>query len=415
MDVRALRRGEEEAFAKVAYAAFRIGALATGDVPHAHWLRAFTENPAVLGGDTFVVEDAGAIVGGAAALRFEMSLGGVDVPMRGIAAVVVAPHMRKRGVAGLAMRHTLSTLKERGEPITMLRPFRRSFYGRFGYGAVEAVELLRVAPSQLPDSPERTRVRPWDRERDFSLVRETYEVARKKNVRAAGMLARTEWWWQRRVLRLEQDVVVVDGASGIEGYAIYRVPPAPDYPLQECHVSELVALTPSAYRALVGFLHALGDQYRVVQLELPRGQALALGVEHGTIDLAEVGHKDHVAYAQSGNMARLLDLPRALALHPLPARRGARATLGLDLHDPLEKQPISYDVTFEPVAVVRAGTSAAERLELGVDRLAQVYFGAARAEDLRAAGLVRGSERAACELDEAIFGLETFAGPANHF
>lgn len=415
MEVRPLRRGEEEALAKVAHAAFRIGTLTPGDVEHAHWLRAFTENPAVLSGDTFVVEEAGGIVGGVSALRFDMSLGGSDVPMRGIAAVVVAPHARKRGVAGLAMRHTLAKLAENGEALTMLRPFRRSFYGAFGYGAVESVELLRVAPSQLPDSPERERVRPWARDRDLPLVRDAYEVARRADLRGAGKLARDEWWWEKRVLRLAPDVVVVDGSAGIEGYAIYKVPATPDYPKQECRVSELVALTPAAHRALLGFLHALGDQYRVIEIEVPHGRAIALGVEHGTIDLEEVGHKDHVAYSQTGNMARLLDLPRALALHPLPVRRGARSTLGLDLHDPLEKRPISFDVDFEPGAVARAGNEAKERLELGADRLAQIYFGAARAEDLWRAGFVRGSERAARDLDDAIFGLETFAGPGNHF
>ncbi|MEO8875203.1 MAG: GNAT family N-acetyltransferase, partial [Polyangiaceae bacterium] len=252
MNVRPLESGEEEALAKVAHAAFRVGVPVSGESNHVHWLRYYTENPHVMDGETIVAAEGGKILGAATALKLEISLGGVDVPMRGFAAVVVAPDARRRGVADRVMRETLLRLKRRGEPIAMLRPFKMSFYRKFGFGSCEALDVVRVAPDQLPDSDQRLHVRAFDPAVDFSELARVYEAARIENVRGAGAFKRSTYWWEKRVLRNKPDCVVFEDARGIGGYALSEIPAVPTYPNQECRVYEIISTSPEAYRGLLG-------------------------------------------------------------------------------------------------------------------------------------------------------------------
>ncbi|MEO7114126.1 MAG: GNAT family N-acetyltransferase, partial [Polyangiaceae bacterium] len=208
MIIRPLEAGEEEAVAKLAHAAFRVGTALPGESDHAHWLRYYSENPHVTGGETIIAADSGKMLAAATALQLEMALGGVDVPMRGFAAVVVAPDARRRGVADAVMRETLSRLKKRGEVFTMLRPFKMSFYRKFGFGSCESIDVVRATPAQLPDSKERLHVRSYDATKQFSELARVYDEARSKNTRGAGALKRTPYWWEKRVLRGQPDVVV---------------------------------------------------------------------------------------------------------------------------------------------------------------------------------------------------------------
>jgi hypothetical protein len=113
-------------------------------------------------------------------------------------------------------------------------------------------------------------------------------------------------------------------------------------------------------------------------------------------------------YSLAGAMGRIVDVERALALHPGPAARKIRGSVGLDLSDPVfAQQSRPLDVTFAAKGIsVEGGRAARERLWLSVDRLAQIYFGGASAETLRAQGSISGSARAAALIDEAL------AGPA---
>jgi predicted acetyltransferase len=290
-----------------------------------------------------------------------------------------------------------------------------SFYRKFGFGSCEAVDILRVAPSHIPDSPHRLAVRSYDASKDFSELARVYDEARARNVRGVGALKRDAYWWQKRVLRNNPDVVVFQ-ANGkpISGYAIYGVPSQPAFPSQECRVQELIATDADAYRGLLGFFRALGEQYRVVDLPLPRSQSRSFVLDHGSLS-SDPLQRESIGFLHTENMARLIDVPKALALHPLPTRRSVRGDVGLDVHDPLENKSNSFDVTFDANAIAKLGSASKERLQLGTDRLAQIYFGAARATDLLANGFITGSIHAAEKTDDAFFGLELFGGPLNSF
>src|SRR5205823_1183059 len=76
----------------------------------------------------------GAIVGGAAAFTFNMSVPGGDLPTAGVSVVGVYPTHRRRGILRSLMRTQLDDVHERGEPMAALWASEESIYGRFGYG-----------------------------------------------------------------------------------------------------------------------------------------------------------------------------------------------------------------------------------------------------------------------------------------
>src|SRR3989442_6067919 len=75
-----------------------------------------------------------AIVGGAAAFMFNMTVPGGDLPTAGVSVVGVYPTHRRRGVLRSLMRAQLDDVHERGEPMAALWASEETIYGRFGYG-----------------------------------------------------------------------------------------------------------------------------------------------------------------------------------------------------------------------------------------------------------------------------------------
>ncbi|MGH7286159.1 MAG: sterol carrier protein domain-containing protein [Polyangiaceae bacterium] len=112
------------------------------------------------------------------------------------------------------------------------------------------------------------------------------------------------------------------------------------------------------------------------------------------------------------------DAARSSARSPSRSRRGRRCSREPERHDRLranEQHGASRRRAQGARAASASRTSSAERLSLSVDRLAQIYFGAARATDLLASGFIEGDAHAAENLDAALYGLTTFGGPLNHF
>ncbi len=409
--VRESKKGEEETLADSGFRSFRTADRET-------WLKyVFRDNPHLAPRDTLIAEIDGQVAGQASGFRFTMSLAGRDVAVRGIAAVAVVPEFRRHGVADAIMIALHRQMKRRKEALSMLYPFRMSFYRKFGYGTVEWLEFLRVTPDQLPESRLRRNVRRLDREKDLPALKRAYEAARAGT---SGRLVRSDAWWTVRVLsRVGEGVVYTDPATQrVTGYALYDVPADPGYPRQHALVRELVATTPDAFRGLLGFLESLGDQYKMIELSFPRGQGLGLERNFGLVGLPEPLRLFQTAgYASAGAMLRLVDVPAALALHPGPVANDVRGRLGLDLEDPVfPAKSGAWDVTFgaSGARAVR-GRSARDRLSLPVATLAQIYMAGAPARTLLAQGMITGNARAARLIDRAFDGPPACLLPLNGF
>ena len=173
--------------------------------------------------------DDGAIVGGAGAFPFELSVPGGSLPCAGVTAVGVSPTHRRRGVLRTMMDAQLRDVHERGEPIAALWASEETIYGRFGYGIASWAGELRVPhewdafaePVELAGT---TRFVTSEEARDlFPPVYDAVWRARP------GMTSRNAEWWADRQLRMPDEeasaprrfVVLEDGGEAV-GYAIYH-------------------------------------------------------------------------------------------------------------------------------------------------------------------------------------------------
>jgi predicted acetyltransferase len=207
--------------------------------------------------------EGGAIVGGAGAFPFELSVPGGSLPCAGVTAVGVTPTHRRRGVLRSMMDAQLRDVHERGEPIAALWASEETIYGRFGYGLASWAGELKVphewdafaVPLELAGT---TRfVTPEEARKLFPPI---YDAVRRER---PGMTSRNDAWWETRHLLLDEResdaprrFVALDLDGETLAYAVYRTHFAFEGGLSESRlvVREALGVTPQATAAIWRFL-----------------------------------------------------------------------------------------------------------------------------------------------------------------
>src|SRR5580765_8392913 len=87
--------------------------------------------------------DGDAIIGGAGAFPFELTIPGGRLPCAGVTVVGVLPTHRRRGILGRMMRAQLDGIRASGEPLAALWASEETIYGRFGYGLAAQDAMVR--------------------------------------------------------------------------------------------------------------------------------------------------------------------------------------------------------------------------------------------------------------------------------
>jgi predicted acetyltransferase len=176
----------------------------------------------------------GAVVGGAGAFPFTMTVPGGTVRCAGVTIVGVYPTHRRRGALSAMMRKQLDDVRESGEPIAALWASEERIYTRYGYGVASLcgeTKLLHAHGSYaLPFEPH-GHVRIVGRDEAATLLPSVYERWR---LQSPGAFARSEAWWETRVLddppdrrqgRGPKRFAVVERDREPTAYAIYRHAP----------------------------------------------------------------------------------------------------------------------------------------------------------------------------------------------
>ncbi|HSJ94242.1 MAG TPA: GNAT family N-acetyltransferase, partial [Gaiellaceae bacterium] len=173
-----------------------------------------------------------AIVGGAGAFPFELTVPGGVVPTAGVTVVGTFPTHRRRGVLRSLMRAQLDDVHERGEPVALLWASEETIYGRFGYGMASQTGAVSIPKEHSAFAL------PLEREGTLRLVgadealRLFPRVWNRVRRRIPGMLRRSRTWWELRVLfdppgsgEPPKRFVVLERDGRPEGYAVYRHKP----------------------------------------------------------------------------------------------------------------------------------------------------------------------------------------------
>lgn len=251
----------------------------------------------------------GRLVGAAKIRDFAQWWAGRRVPMAGIAAVVVAPEYRGRGVASLLMRGVLARSRELGYPISALYPATLPLYRGLGYefgGARYRFSFPTAALRTLRDSDVTLRQGgPDDAERLLEIVARVRGVGRE-----SGMLG-----WTEKPVRewLEEDETFCYLAE--DGFVVYT------WDGDNLRVDELVAGSEATARALWSVVGSgASTAARTLAFLSPQDPLhLMLG--------EEAGHDANVERW----MLRLLDAPAAVAARGWTA--GVEVDVAVEIED----------------------------------------------------------------------------------
>ncbi|MGW5877970.1 GNAT family N-acetyltransferase [Nocardiopsis terrae] len=324
-------------------------------------------------GDERVVGD-GRVIGSVNAFSFRMAVPGGIRPVAGVTGVGVWPTRRRQGVLTALMRRQLADIRDRGENLAVLWASEGAIYGRFGYAPAngEYRSSIRVEHARLrPDAPR-------DPDLTTELVRACGARADLERVHATvasvqtGRLQRSPAFWDAalrdtpdtREGRSPLKAVVVSGADGPRGYALYRtLRKGEDGNRASLHVEEITATSPAAWTALYEHLFTRDLVARV--------------------DFASVAQDDPLQYLltdptrlattfDDALWLRLVDVPAALAERSYAAPVDVVLEVA-DRHAPWNAG--RWHLRADRSGAACEATAAAPDLSLDVSRLGAAHLG----------------------------------------
>ena len=278
-----------------------------------------------------VVEDGAVVACSGAWTRTVSVPGGAALPMAGVTLVSVLPTHRRRGLLSAMMAAQLADARDRGEPLAGLWASEGAIYGRFGFGPATRTRRTAIArgvPLRTPPTAADGPVRLVATADAHPLLAPLHDRLRADR---AGVVSRTASWWRQRILLDEPpggEHSALHVALHADGYAIYRVVAAGDTtpaaaPTEVVvRVPELVALTPAARRALLGFLTSIDLATRVELHERPVDDELGL--------LVAAPQDLRVLHEADALWLRILDLPALVAARSWAADAALVLEVGSD-------------------------------------------------------------------------------------
>ncbi|MDJ0384077.1 GNAT family N-acetyltransferase [Streptomyces sp. G-G2] len=349
--------------------------------------------------------DTGRCVGTFRSFAQELTVpGGARVAASAVSNVTVSPTHRRRGLLSRMMRAELAAAHARGDVLSTLIAAEYPIYGRYGYGPAAGISEWEI------DVP-RTGIDPrWSAPEDGGRIdlvdaAETRRVgpALHERLRAVtpGAVDRDARWWNLATGVEERSAhpytprffaVYRSAAGEVEGLVGYQ---ADDHwtdakiPLNTVQVTDLIAVTPAAQRALWHYLCSIDW---VMKVRTGR---------RAPDDLAPLLLPDPRA-ARTLTSAdflwvRVLDVVRALQARTYDVP----GTLVLEVMDP--DGPARGRYRLDAGARVCAPTGEPADLRLDVSRLGSLYLGDESAVRLAELGLIEELRPGAVARADAVF------------
>jgi|GEM_PF-510292 len=314
-----------------------------------------------------VAERDGQIVGSFFAHPMTATRGPATLGCGGVAAVAVAPELRRGGVGSEMMRWGCRHMAELGMPLASLYAFREPFYRKAGYEVAGKRLRITVPSHRLPKGSEELDIRRLGPDDWEQLVPCYQSFAHQRS----GVNTREKEYQWRRVLGENRPLVVYAFGDPVESYAVisHKV----DF-WSEQWVSEFVWSSRRGYESALGFFRQLGINKTAVAWYEPSdspffAQYLDQGIE---------------VKVDRPVMFRVNDVTAALRAL-MPAETGSFSLRVVD--DVLSENDGVWRIAFSPsgVEVERGGE---EDLTLDVRQLSQAFLGEPSLAELLRHGLV---------------------------
>ncbi|HEX6133449.1 MAG TPA: GNAT family N-acetyltransferase [Longimicrobiales bacterium] len=332
------------------------------------------ETGGVFGGieTSWIAERAGRTVGAFRAYALTQHMHGTPFRMMGLAAVAVAETARRRGVGRALCEHAIRIARDRGDTLSVLYPFRPAFYHALGWGLTGELHQYRFRPESLAACAAPADVQ-LAGSGDTGAIAACYDrVAADTN----GFIARTPRIWRSH---LEGDSMhaYITGGRTVRGYLIVRFGRAASPDDKPLFVRELVAEDHESYDALLGWIAAQCDAWRVIHYDAAPDERF----DHRLAEPRTPGFHPArylwapVARVIRGPMLRILDARAALEKR---TRWGPAAPMRFGLHIldelvPENETPFAVEYDGRRVSVTRGSTQPL--LRLPVATFAQIFAG----------------------------------------
>lgn len=392
MKLRGYREEDRGVVARVAAAAFG------GSVEYWEEYYDPEKNPRLDPEQVYVVEEDGEVRATVAVLPLEVFLGRRTVPMGGMAALATHAAYRRRGYAGELMQAALRGMRERNVHLSMLHPFAHSYYRRYGWELASEAINYDLKPTELLTSPAQKLVRAY-RDKDLPQMMTLLEEEASKH---PLFLRRGEGRWQQIFARGEQEAAVYEVGGCVEGYLLYKQTEG-DSPPRTLVLSELVATTPEARRALISFAAAFDPTAFAVKYSVPRGEPLHPHLPNSFVNIR----------INPGFMLRVVSVKGVLEL--LACRSEVLGTpLVLEVEDDVIAENAGEYVIGGDGTI--RDTEAEERVALDVRQLAQLYAGYLSTRQLAHQDKLRPNSAKALALLERYFPpSDPYVSPPDYF
>jgi predicted acetyltransferase len=194
-------------------------------------------------------------------IPLEVHTGEQKWKMGGIAGVATYPENRRKGYVKDLMKQVLEQMKEEGYLVSMLHPFKISFYRKYGWELLTnrvkctITKADMVMQEQVPGSVKRA-----IKNHNYQDLNEIYT---QFAIQFSGMLVRELSWWEN-ICDGESTAIYYNKSQQAIGYILYSVKDS------KMKVEEFVALTSEARKGLWNFIcqhDSMLDQVEIILQE----------------------------------------------------------------------------------------------------------------------------------------------------
>ncbi len=276
----------------------------------------FKDDPRIPLEDNWVCVRRDRLVGVFALYNFQMYRSGCTCPAGGIGRVAVAPEARLEKIAYWLMERAVEIMDQNGIPLSILYPFRHSFYRKLGWGIAEQVRSYRIDPSTIPLFSERSRMETVITNAEMEEVMACYQRFAESN---NGLLVRDDPVWYEHIFKNYLTYAFRPEDTGeVEGYILYKYKPhsvTTAFMVSDLIIREMICTTDRAFRGIWGFLSSQRDQVESIEYahhsELPIEYILNDPRKVDGIQNMLIGAE--TASIGSGLMGRIVKLRKVLA------------------------------------------------------------------------------------------------------
>jgi predicted acetyltransferase len=335
--------------------------------------------------------DGDDVVGMAHYLDMRLTVpGGAGMPVAGVTIVAVAPTHRRRGILRAMYTELHNRIADARYPMTALTASEGGIYGRFGYGPATIEQEFSVDRrlarfrDDAPDPGGVRMVKPADHRDDLMEIYERWRL------RTPGGLIRPQALWDE--LLADREWVRRGGTEWFsflhpDGYAMYRV--FGDDPMV-VRVGEFTAVTTDAHIALCRALLGLDLMEKVVFGTHPADPLPYLLTDHR---LARLTHYEDDLWL------RIMDIPTVLEARTYQAEVSAV----IEISDGFRSDGGRFELQIRDGRARCTPTDAPADVQMDLDVLGSLYFGAHKASSFAAANRLHSKDSGLTRRIDAAF------------